>query len=72
VVHKIIDFAAAGLFIIGSVMFFSEAWQRAGTWCFLLGWICFAAKPTLRLIREIRLAEEGEISRLAKRFEADD
>lgn len=67
-VYTIIDFTAAGLFVVGSVMFFSEDWQRPGTWCFLLGSLCFAAKPTLRLIREIRLAEEGQVSKLAERY----
>ena len=67
-VYTFVDFAAAGLFVVGSVMFFSENWQVAGTWCFLIGSICFAAKPTIRLVREVRLAEEGKVKDLARRL----
>lgn len=66
-----VDVAAAGLFIIGSIMFFSEAWLTAGTWCFLVGSICFALKPALRIIRELRYLKKDEYERLAKRFEDD-
>ncbi len=69
--YTAVDFLAAGLFIIGSVMFFFEEWQDPGTWCFLIGSICFALKPTIRLVRELRLAEEGDIEDLAGRLAPD-
>lgn len=67
VLHTAVDFLAAGLFIVGSVLFFSEATKTAGTWCFLLGSICFALKPTIRLTREVRLASLRRVDRLAEK-----
>ena len=69
--YTTVDMAAAGLFVIGSIMFFSDAWQTPGTWCFLIGSICFALKPTLRIVREIRYLEDDDYQDLAKRFEDD-
>lgn len=62
------DFAAALLFIVGSVLFFYEATQRVGTWMFLVGSVCFALKPTLRLVREIKLYRLGDTEDLADRI----
>ncbi|MAC79342.1 MAG: hypothetical protein CML66_14925 [Rhodobacteraceae bacterium] len=70
ITYTIIDFCAATFFVIGSVMFFSEAWQTAGTWFFLVGSFFFAAKPSLRLVRELKLAAMGDDADLADRFEA--
>jgi hypothetical protein len=67
VLHTIVDFLAATLFIIGSVLFFSEETQIPATWCFLIGSICFALKPSLRLIRELRLANLKDTDSLAAR-----
>jgi hypothetical protein len=36
---------------------------------FLVGSLLFAAKPTLRLIREIKLYRMGDVDDLAHRFE---
>ncbi len=69
--YTIVDFTAASLFIVGSVMFFYDDWQTPGTWMFLVGSICFAAKPTLRLAREVKLAAMGDVDDLAKRVEAE-
>ncbi len=55
-----VDMAAALLFIIGSVMFFSEEWQTPGTWCFLAGSIFFALKPSIRIYREIYYLSKGD------------
>lgn len=66
--YTLIDFGAALCFVVGSVMFFYEAWQTPGTWLFLVGSILFACKPTLRLVREIHLAETGHVDRLADRL----
>lgn len=65
--HTIVDFAAAFLFVIGSILFFFEQAMIPGTWCFLIGSIFFAAKPSIRLAREIWLAKLKNIDRLAEK-----
>lgn len=65
--HTLADFGAAICFVVGSVMFFSEKWQTPGTWLFLIGSLLFALKPSLRLIREIKLYEAGDMDDLAER-----
>lgn len=67
IAHTAADFAAALAFLIGSILFFSPDTQTAATWLFVVGSLLFAAKPTLRLVREIRLYRMGEIDRLADR-----
>lgn len=67
ILHTIVDFLAAFMFIVGSIMFFSEQTKTAGTVCFLLGSVFFAAKPSIRMIREIWLARLDGVDRLAKR-----
>ena len=67
--HTVVEFMAAFCVIVGSVMFFSDAWLTPGTWLFLVGSLLFAAKPTLRLIREIKLYRMGDVDDLAHRFE---
>ena len=62
-----IDFAAAVLFIIGSVMFFYPDYLTPGTWCFLIGSIFFAMKPTMRISREIYYLAKGEDERVVRR-----
>ncbi len=68
-VYTFVDFAAAVCFTIGSVLFFWESTQRPATWLFLVGSILFAAKPTLRLMRELKLARMGKLKTLAERAE---
>ncbi|MEL6481740.1 MAG: YrhK family protein [Pseudomonadota bacterium] len=53
--HLMVDFLAAALFVIGSVMFFYEAWVYTGTWCFLIGSVFFGVKPTIKLARALHL-----------------
>lgn len=65
--HTAVDFLAAALFVIGSILFFNESTRIAGTWCFLAGSICFALKPTIRLTRELRLASLRRVDRLAQK-----
>ncbi|WP_099826795.1 YrhK family protein [Oceaniglobus indicus] len=67
--YTAVDFCAALCFIIGSVMFFFEAWQYPGTWLFVVGSVLFAMKPTLRLCREIHLYRIGDFSDLSERAE---
>lgn len=69
IAYTIVDFMAAVSFVIGSVLFFFESQQIPATWFFLIGSLLFAAKPTLRLIREIKLYQMGDMCDLAKRVE---
>ncbi len=54
-IYTVIDLVAALAFVIGSVMFFFPAWQITGTWFFLIGSLCFAARPLVRFLREFHL-----------------
>ncbi|WP_417219481.1 YrhK family protein [Arthrobacter sp.] len=67
IAYTVVDFSAAALFIVGSIMFFSESLMIPGTWCFLVGSVCFALKPTLRLVRELQMARLDKLQLLAKR-----
>ncbi|MGZ9809357.1 YrhK family protein [Pseudoroseicyclus sp. H15] len=68
IVYTFVDFSAALCFIVGSVMFFYSSWTTMGTWFFLIGSILFGAKPTIRLVREIKLYRMGDDADLAKRY----
>jgi hypothetical protein len=64
-VFLLVDFAAALLFVVGSILFFYPERQASATWCFLIGSIFFAFKPTLRLARFLhirQLANKAELS----------
>ena len=67
IAYTAVDFSAAACFVVGSVLFFRESLQTAGTWLFLIGSILFAAKPTIRLLREIKLAAIGDYEDLEQR-----
>jgi uncharacterized membrane protein YgdD (TMEM256/DUF423 family) len=69
IVFTVVDFSAAILFVIGSILFFREATTYIATWMFLLGSICFALKPTIRLARELHYWQLGDVNRLAQRAE---
>ncbi len=49
------DVLIALWFIAGSIMFFSPAWETAGTWCFLAGSVELLIRPLIRLRRQIHL-----------------
>lgn len=65
--YTAVDFGAAFAFLIGSVLFFWKSTQYPATWLFVIGSALFALKPTIRLLRELRYLEEGEIDELAER-----
>ena len=65
----VVDFSAAFLFIVGSILFFIEATTYAGTWLFLIGSIFFGLKPCIRLVREWRRLQAGDIETLARRVQ---
>lgn len=69
IAYTTVDFLAALLFLVGSVLFFDEATQRTGTWLFLIGSLFFALKPTLRLARELWFLRKGDEATLARRAE---
>ncbi len=66
IAYTAVDFGAALAFVAGSILFFYEDLQTAGTWLFLIGSVLFALKPTLRLAREIHYAASGDLKPLAK------
>jgi len=72
IVYTVVDFAAAFLFIVGSVFFFYASLTYWGTWMFLVGSVCFALKPTIRLVRELQYLAIGDVEEVAARLpEAD-
>lgn len=68
-VYTCVDFSAALCFIVGSICFFYESLMTPATWLFLIGSILFAVKPTLRLVREIKLISMGDAEDVASRLE---
>lgn len=69
IAYTMVDFLAAGLFIVGSILFLSPQTTQAGTWLFIIGSVFFGLKPTLRLTREIRLMALGNVNEVAKRLD---
>lgn len=63
--YTVVDFGAAALFVVGSVLFFWEATATAATWMFLVGSVFFGLKPTLRLIRELHYLRLGDYERIS-------
>jgi hypothetical protein len=43
------------LFLVGSILFFSEATVVAGTWLFVAGSVLMLIRPTIRLSRRLHL-----------------
>lgn len=58
-IYTMVDFGAAMLFLIGSILFFYQSLQDQAIWCFVAGSVLFAAKPTLRLVREVHYFING-------------
>ena len=67
VAYTTVDFGAAFFFVVGSIFFFYDSLVFAGTWFFLLGSILFAAKPSIRLWRELKLLRMGDYKDVAQR-----
>ncbi|MFN3208211.1 MAG: YrhK family protein [Roseovarius sp.] len=67
--HTIADFIAAFSFLIGSILFLWQATESVAIWLFIFGSVFFCLKPTLKLIREVKLASIGDTEDLAKRYE---
>ncbi|MGQ7846424.1 YrhK family protein [Granulosicoccus sp. 3-233] len=61
VAYTTVDFLAALLFVIGSILFFSQSTTEIGTWLFLIGSILFGMRPTIKLFREIAYLRIGDL-----------
>lgn len=68
IIYTVVDFSAAMSFLFGSILFFWPAYETPAIWLFVIGSVLFATKPTLRLIRELRLAAMGDTQDLADRY----
>jgi hypothetical protein len=55
VVSIINDILVALWFIVGSILFFSDATTIAGTWCFLARSVELLIRPVIRLSRRVHL-----------------
>ena len=69
ILHTMADFMAAIAFLIGSILFFWPVFEVTAIWCFVVGSVFFCLKPTLRLVRELKLASIGDTDDLARRYE---
>lgn len=69
IAYTIVDFTAAFCFVIGSVLFFWNQYETPAIWLFVIGSVCFALKPTIRIVREVRLLSIGDTDDLADRYE---
>jgi hypothetical protein len=59
-VASIINDLLIGLwFAVGSILFFSPATSRAGTWLFLVGSLQLLIRPLIRLTRTLHLRRVG-------------
>ncbi len=63
--YTIVDFAAAALFVVGSVLFFSESTTYDATWLFLIGSVFFGLRPTITMLREIAYIRAGDYADVA-------
>jgi YrhK-like protein len=62
--YTIVDFLAALMFIVGSILFFKEDTAYIATWLFLIGSICFGLRPTITMLRELAYIRAGDYSDL--------
>ncbi len=69
ILDTIIAFLAALSFLVGSVLFLWKEYEITAAWFFIIGSLFFCLKPTMRLLREIRLASLGDAKDLADRFD---
>ncbi len=66
IAYTAVDVTAALLFVVGSAMFFSKDLENPAIWCFLIGSVFFAMKPTIRIVREFHLLSLGDFDDLEK------
>lgn len=65
--YTVVDVAAAVCFVVGSFLFLGESTKTLATWLFIVGSIFFLTKPIIRLLREARYYEDGDVDVLARR-----
>lgn len=58
--YTVVDFAAAVLFVVGSILFFKESTTYVATWLFLVGSILFGLRPAITMVREIAYIRVGD------------
>lgn len=68
IAYTAVDFSAAAMFVVGSVLFFWSSTTYAATWLFVIGSVFFGLKPTIRLVREVRLVSLGRDEAVAERL----
>ncbi|MBV7408361.1 YrhK family protein [Maritimibacter sp. DP1N21-5] len=68
-IYTAVDFGASLAFVAGSLMYILGVDEATVIWVYLAGSLLFAAKPSLRLLREIRLYRMGHVEYLAQRAE---
>ncbi|MEM6275475.1 MAG: YrhK family protein [Pseudomonadota bacterium] len=66
VIGTAVDFLAATLFLVASIMLFDESWSNVSTWLFVIGSAFFAVRPTVKLVRELLYLRRGDYEDLAK------
>ncbi|WP_026380473.1 YrhK family protein [Afifella pfennigii] len=66
IAHTAVDFSAAILFLVGSILFFYKPLENLAIWCFVVGSACFAMKPTIRIVREFHYLAIGDFTDLEK------
>jgi YrhK-like protein len=49
------DVVTGLLFLVGSVLFFSDSTMVAGTWLFVVGSVLMLVRPSIRLTRRVHL-----------------
>lgn len=67
--YTIVDFLAAFLFLVGSILFFYKSMENPAIWCFVVGSVFFALKPAIRVAREAHYLAIGDFTDLARRVE---
>ncbi|ASJ73336.1 YrhK family protein [Granulosicoccus antarcticus] len=63
--YTAVDFVAALLFLVGSILFFSSDTTYAGTWLFVVGSVLFGMRPTIKLVREVAYLRIGDLEDVA-------
>ena len=63
--YTIVDFSAAALFVIGSILFFNITTTYVGTWLFLVGSVLFGLRPTMKLCWEMAYIRVGDYTDVA-------
>jgi RsiW-degrading membrane proteinase PrsW (M82 family) len=69
IAYTVVDFLAALMFVVGSILFFWPSTTHNATWLFVIGSCFFGLKPSIRLVREIRLVSLGDPGAVAMRLE---